>query len=50
MIGVPTVDRETGTRSYPTTIGAIELLERHGLKADHKATKFVGQIHFEEYW
>lgn len=50
MIGVPTVDRDTGERRYPAPTGVIELLEHRGFRADHKATKFVGSIHFEEYW
>ena len=50
MIGVPTKHPETGERTYPSPPGVIELLERRGFRADHKATKFVGTIHFEEYW
>lgn len=50
MIGVPEKNKETGERFYPQPTGVIELLERRGLLADHKATKFVGSVHFEEYW
>ncbi|MFO0938605.1 MAG: ferredoxin--NADP reductase [Gemmataceae bacterium] len=50
MIGVPEKNPETGERAYPATVGVIELLERRGFRADHKATKFVGSIHYEEYW
>jgi ferredoxin--NADP+ reductase len=28
----------------------IEVLEGRGFKADVAATKFKGNIHFEEYW
>lgn len=50
MIGVPVRDRDTGTMSYPATLGVIEVLEGRGFKADVAATKFKGNIHFEEYW
>lgn len=50
MIGVPEKDKETGERTYPTPTGVIELLERRGFHSDHKATKFVGSVHYEEYW
>lgn len=50
MIGVPQRDRETGKTTYPQPVGVIEVLEGRGLKADVAATKFKGNIHFEEYW
>jgi ferredoxin--NADP+ reductase len=50
MIGVPVHNRETGERTYPEPLGVIELLEKRGFKADIAATKFKGNIHFEEYW
>jgi ferredoxin--NADP+ reductase len=50
MIGVPEVDKATGVRSYPKSVGVIELLEKRGFKTDHHASKTKGQIHFEEYW
>ena len=50
MIGVPHRDRETGATSYPSPVGVIEVLEGRGFKADVAATKFKGNIHFEEYW
>ena len=50
MIGVPVKDRETGTRSYPTPLGVIEILEKRGFKIDEPALKKKGNIHFEEYW
>jgi ferredoxin/flavodoxin---NADP+ reductase len=50
MIGVPIRDRDTGAMSYPTPVGVIEVLEGRGFKADIAATKFKGNIHFEEYW
>ncbi len=50
MIGVPVRDRDTGAMSYPQPVGAVEVLEGRGFKADVAATKFKGNIHFEEYW
>jgi ferredoxin--NADP+ reductase len=50
MIGVPIRDRDTGASSYPSPVGVIEVLEGRGFKADVAATKFKGNIHFEEYW
>jgi ferredoxin--NADP+ reductase len=50
MIGVPYKDKETGERKYPDPVGVIQILEDRGFKADNAATKFKGNIHFEEYW
>jgi ferredoxin--NADP+ reductase len=50
MIGVPTVDRQTGARTYPKTLGVIEILEKRGFTIDQPAKKIHGNIHFEEYW
>jgi ferredoxin--NADP+ reductase len=50
MIGVPIRDRDTGATSYPAPLGVIEVLEGRGFRADIAATKFKGNIHFEEYW
>jgi ferredoxin--NADP+ reductase len=50
MIGVPQRNRETGSVTYPQPPGVIEILEARGFKADISATKFKGNIHFEEYW
>lgn len=50
MIGVPQRDRETGIVTYPPPTGVIEILEARGFKSDIAATKFKGNIHFEEYW
>ena len=50
MIGVPTRDKEAGTKSYPTPTGVIEILEHRGFQADVSAIKFKGNVHFEEYW
>lgn len=50
MIGVPVRDKETGERSYPTTTGVIELLEKRGFHGDAAGHKERGNIHFEEYW
>jgi ferredoxin--NADP+ reductase len=50
MIGVPQRNRETGAVTYPQPPGVIEILEGRGFKADISATKFKGNIHFEEYW
>jgi len=50
MIGVPARDKETGAVSYPQPPGVIEILEARGFRADAAATKFKGNIHFEEYW
>lgn len=50
MIGVPQRDKETGVVTYPQPPGVIEVLEGMGFQADVAATKFKGNIHFEEYW
>jgi ferredoxin/flavodoxin---NADP+ reductase len=50
MIGVPIHDRDTGVSCYPQPVGAVEVLEARGFKADVAATKFKGNVHFEEYW
>ena len=50
MIGVPVKDKETGLRTFPKPLGVIEILEKMGFQADNHTTKFVGNIHFEEYW
>lgn len=50
MIGVPTVDRKTGEKTYPETRGVIEILEERGFAIDQPFAKIVGNIHFEEYW
>ena len=50
MIGVPVKDKETGQRLYPQPLGVIEILEKKGFQADNPTAKFVGNIHFEEYW
>ncbi|MBM3980377.1 MAG: ferredoxin--NADP reductase [Planctomycetes bacterium] len=50
MIGVPVRDRDAGTTTYPQPVGVIEVLERRGFNADIAATKFKGNVHFEEYW
>jgi ferredoxin/flavodoxin---NADP+ reductase len=50
MIGVPIRDRDTGAVTYPQPVGAVEVLEGRGFKADVAATKFKGNVHFEEYW
>jgi ferredoxin--NADP+ reductase len=50
MIGVPQKDKETGQRVYPQPLGVIEILEKRGFEADNPTVKFVGNIHFEEYW
>lgn len=50
MIGVPVKDRETGARVFPRPTGVIEILEQRGFQTDQPATKFKGNIHFEEYW
>jgi len=50
MIGVPARDKETGAKTYPQPPGVIEVLERRGFRADVSATKFKGNVHFEEYW
>jgi len=49
MIGVPIIDRATGTKSYPQPQGVIEILEGRGFRAD-QGSKQRGNIHFEEYW
>lgn len=50
MIGVPQRDKATGATTYPQPAGVVELLEAHGFRADVAATKFKGNVHFEEYW
>jgi len=50
MIGVPEKDKETGARTYPKTVGVVELLEKMGFAVDNPTAKFSGNIHFEEYW
>jgi ferredoxin--NADP+ reductase len=50
MIGVPTKDKDTGERVYPTPTGVIEILEKRGFHTDQPQIKFKGNIHFEEYW
>jgi ferredoxin/flavodoxin---NADP+ reductase len=48
MIGIPTKDKETGVRTYPTPVGVIELLERRGFVATEGKSK--GNVHYEKYW
>lgn len=50
MIGVPHHDRDSGLTTYPQPPGAVEVLEARGFRADVAATKFRGNVHFEEYW
>jgi ferredoxin--NADP+ reductase len=50
MIGVPNVDRATGSTSFPQPPGVIELLAAKGFRVDQHAQKLRGTIHFEEYW
>jgi ferredoxin--NADP+ reductase len=50
MIGVPVVDRATGTSSFPQPPGVIEILSARGFRVDQPAAKVKGSIHFEEYW
>jgi ferredoxin--NADP+ reductase len=50
MIGVPQRDKATGAVTYPQPPGVIELLEGRGFRADVSATRFKGNVHFEEYW
>jgi ferredoxin--NADP+ reductase len=49
MIGVPTIDRATGAKTYPQPPGVIEILEARGFVAD-QGSRQRGNIHFEEYW
>jgi ferredoxin--NADP+ reductase len=51
MIGVKVKDPVSGERSYPASVGAIEVLEkRFGFQSDSPSANFRGNIHFEEYW
>jgi ferredoxin/flavodoxin---NADP+ reductase len=50
MIGAPSKIRDTGSRTYPTPVGVIELLEKRGFQTDEPNLKKKGNIHFEEYW
>jgi ferredoxin--NADP+ reductase len=50
MIGVPTVDRATGQRTYPQPVGVVEILEQRGFRRDQPSARIKGNIHVEEYW
>jgi ferredoxin--NADP+ reductase len=50
MIGVPYKDKDTGLRTYPNPLGAIEILEKRGFQTDQPAAKRMGNLHVEEYW
>ena len=51
MIGVKVKDPASGEYSYPSPVGAVEILEtKFGFQSDRPAAKFRGNIHFEEYW
>jgi ferredoxin--NADP+ reductase len=50
MIGVPTVNRETGQVIYPQPQGVVEILEGRKFQSDKPNVKIKGNIHFEEYW
>jgi len=50
MIGVPTVDKATGTATFPETLGVIEILGKRGFQQDQPSVKVKGNIHVEEYW
>jgi ferredoxin--NADP+ reductase len=51
MIGVKLRDLATGVHSYPTPVGAVEVLEKgFGFQSDNPSARFRGNIHFEEYW
>ena len=50
MIGAPRVDRQTGQALYPQPPGVVEILGRRNFKMDMPSIKFIGNIHFEEYW
>ncbi|GMQ84661.1 MAG: hypothetical protein BMS9Abin07_0225 [Acidimicrobiia bacterium] len=46
MIGLPEWDDDIPT--YPETRGVVEILSERGFRLDHG--RFVGNIHYEEYW
>ena len=50
MIGVPTLDKETGQLSFPEPLGVIEILSKRGFQMDQPSIKLKGNIHIEEYW
>ena len=50
MIGVPTIDRASGTVASPQPPGVIELLAARGFQHDQPSQKIKGNIHIEEYW
>lgn len=50
MIGVPLHNKATGTKSYPTPLGAIEVLERRGFQEDLPHANPRGNLHYEKYW
>jgi ferredoxin--NADP+ reductase len=50
MIGVPAVNRDTGTMTFPEPRGAVEALVKRGFEIDQPHLKKKGNIHVEEYW
>jgi ferredoxin/flavodoxin---NADP+ reductase len=45
MIGAPGVDK-----TFPKTLGVIEILSKRGFSMDQPSAKIRGNIHIEEYW
>jgi ferredoxin--NADP+ reductase len=50
MIGMPAVDRATGSMTFPRPAGAVEVLVGRGFQIDQPHLKKKGNIHVEEYW
>jgi ferredoxin--NADP+ reductase len=50
MIGMPAVDRATGTMTFPRPAGAVEVLVGRGFALDQPHLKKKGNVHVEEYW
>lgn len=50
MIGVPNVDKATGSLVFPQPLGVIEILSGHGFQMDQPSLKLKGNVHVEEYW
>lgn len=50
MIGAATIDRATGQSVYPQPPGVVGLLAERGFRSDQPSVKFIGNVHFEEYW
>ncbi len=50
MIGVPNLDKATGSTVFPQPLGVIEILSKRGFQMDQPSLKLKGNVHIEEYW